>query len=158
MALINGQTCLENIALEHRPTLLKKNEYKNNEEYDVNHPNAIGDGDGRGRGTKSGGHTHSTPDCADAEYIGEHFQSPINQQIDTNIEPNEEGIVGGDCVDINGRFGLDNSGRMALIRINNYNHINSYGPHSVKTELNVEGDILQYRVELRDKMNIKCNE
>jgi len=154
MALINGQSCLENIGLGHRPVLLMKNEYQKEEAYDVNHPNALATGDGRGRGTAHGGHTHSIPDCTKAEYIGEHFQSPIEAQIDSNIDsgPNQTGA--GDCVDVNGRLGLAHSGRNALIGINIYDHINTYGAHSVNTELNVNDG--QFVVGYNERTPILC--
>ena len=154
MALINGQTCLENIGLTHRPVLLAKNEYKKEEEYDVNHPNALADGDGRGRGTGHGGHTHSAPNCDEATYIGEHFQSPILTQIDTNIDSGNNGKGAGDCVDINGRFDIAHSGRNNLLLMNNYNYQESYGEESVNTEINVTDG--QFVVGYNKKTDIIC--
>jgi hypothetical protein len=156
--LPNGQSCLENIGLTHRPILLMKNEYQHTEnEYSSNHQNAIADGDGRGRGTQHGGHTHTAPDCAKAEYIGEHFQSPIDAQIDSDLHSGPNGTGGGDCIDVNGRPNLAHSGRVGLLSLNNYNALQEivYGPEYVITEQNVNDG--QYVVGLRPKMNIVCN-
>jgi hypothetical protein len=147
MILTNGQTCLENIGLTHRPTLMAKNEYQKEEEYGVTHPNAISDGDGRGRGTEHGGHTHTTPDCSKASYIGEHFQSDMDVQIDTAITSGQTNKGAGDCVDI--------KTREHLFGINDYDpYENEYSARLVNTDVNFNDG--QYRVETRDKMKIVC--
>jgi hypothetical protein len=153
--LPNGQTCLENIALTHRPVLKNKNEYLDTIPYDVSHPNAIADGDARGRGV-GGAHTHSTPDCTKADYIGEHFMSAYDyDSIKTDRGADCAGGAG-DCVDINGRPGLAFSGRNALLGINNYSECGiQYSADYVNTLQNVADG--QYVVGETVKTAIKCN-
>ena len=152
--LPNGQTCLENIGLQHRPVLLNKNEYQKEEEYNDKHPNAIADGDGRGRGTEHGGHSHSQPDCTVAEYIGEHFQSPINPQIDTSFESGPNSTGGGDCVDVYGLPGSSPTGRNRLLGLNVYDYENEYGMDYVDTHRNRDDG--QFVVGFNQKTPIVC--
>ena len=156
-ALPTGQTCLEHIGLTHRPVLLNKNEYQNleGEIYNVDHPNAIADGDGRGRGTQHGGHSHSVPDCSIAEYIGEHYQSPIDPQIDTYHRSGPAGTGAGDCIDVHGLPGsISPSGRNRLLAINHYDQENMYGLDYVNTQRNVEDG--QFVVGYNEKTPIVC--
>ena len=111
--LPNGQTCLENIAMTHRPVLLKENEYQKENEYNDKHVNAIADGDSRGRGTEKN-HGHSVPDSTSANYYESygHYQSPYNYQIDTDLKSGRAGSGAGDCVDV--------KNRNRLLNINDY--------------------------------------
>ena len=136
--LPDGQTCLENVGITHRPILLNKNEYSKTEIYDVNHPNALATGDARGKGTAHGGHTHSIPDCKTAQYIGEHFQSDILQQIDTFPDSGPNSTGGGDCIDVGGLKGVSPTGRNRLLGINMFNYETQYDSNYVNTSKNVE--------------------
>jgi hypothetical protein len=154
--LPNGQTCLENIGLQMRPVLLNKNDYQSGfvsgdeaTEYSVRHPNALSDGDGRGMGTGHGGHTFYVPDCNKAVMIGEHMQSPIDYS-------NFDTFNGGDCVGINGRPGLEFSGRVGNTEINNYGRLAiQYGENYVNTLQNVMDG--QFVVGYNIKTPILCN-
>jgi hypothetical protein len=124
--LPNGQSCLENIGLTHRQDILKKNEYHNKNEYDIQgkHKNALSDGDGRGRGTGDGGHKHITSE--DVTGFGYnnyyyHYQSDIAYQIDSNIRSGDAEYGAGNCIDVNGNPIVGGpSGRNNLIEINEY--------------------------------------
>jgi len=57
------QTYLEQEAIDKRDVLEKKNDYiETDNEYSVNHKDALSDGDPQGKGTGSGGHSHFLPD------------------------------------------------------------------------------------------------
>ena len=113
------QTCLEKKGIEARHEGLVRNDYTQNDEYSVLHPDAISDGDPLGKGT-GGGHTHWTPDCSKPSAID-------YRNFDT--------INGGGLYDIEGRNGV--GGRNFLKNISLYNENYEYGPNLVDTSLNV---------------------
>lgn len=130
MAETNGQSCLEKRGIEERNVEIVRNDYQRDDnEYSVEHKDALSDGDSRGKGTGHGGHTHWLPDCS----------GPIGMINYSNFDT----FNGGDVYDINGRN--DVGGRLKAMTYSLYNQNNQYSSISVSTELNrIEG---QYYVQ-----------
>lgn len=130
------QTCLEKIGVDRRPIDRARNDYYSGDEYSKDHKDALSDGDSRGMGTGHPGHGHYTPDCTKAIMTDNGVvSSPIDY---SNFDTNN----GGNSYDINGREGIPNSGRNALLNINNYNRDIAYGKGYVT--INVRQDEGQY--------------
>jgi len=137
--LANGQTCLEGIAIEQRPLLESKNEYRDSQPY--------GDPVAE-KSTHSGGHGFYLPDCNKAQMIGEHFQSPIDYS-------NFDSFNGGSQCDVKGVPTISHSGREGNTGINNYGPLNEYSFNTVNTQLNVADG--QYVVGTTVKTPVICN-
>jgi hypothetical protein len=153
MALLeNGQTCLENIAIEKRPIELNRNEYNNSNPYSCAHPNAqSSDGDSRGKGTGCEGHTYSTPDCTNVTLDSNGI---VITSIDTS---NLNTLEGGSCIDIKGMPNISHSGRHGNVLINNYSALNGveYGANLVNTQQNVGYG--QVQVGYTQRTVLECN-
>ena len=121
----NGVTCLEDRGKEARHEEIVRNEYNKDNQYGVNHPNALSDGDEKGKGT-GGSHTHWLPNC----------QGPKGLFDYSNFNT----MTAGGLYDIEGRAG--HPGRKQMIVRSLYNAEMPYGTALVNTAENIaEGQV-----------------
>lgn len=119
------RTCLEVISMDERHEEIVRNDYNKDNQYGVNHPDALATGDAQGKGTGHKGHSHWLPNCSGSlgVFNFSNFDTNINSGAGNNA---------------------DNAAREAAMVRSLYNPDKPYSARVIDTTANLrEG---QYRV------------